>query len=104
MFDGVPAHVNLVEVRECLQAMAGVAQVNDLHVWAMGTSEVALTAHLVMPDGPADDDFLRAGRPDAAGALRHRPHHAAVGAPAAGGGLRRGVMWFLPRFRGWAVE
>ena len=39
--------------------MAGVAQVNDLHVWAMGTSEVALTAHLVMPGGPADDDFLR---------------------------------------------
>ena len=59
MFDGVPAHLNLVEVRECLQAMAGVAQVNDLHVWAMGTSEVALTAHLVMPGGPADDDFLR---------------------------------------------
>ena len=25
----------------------------------MGTSEVALTAHLVMPGGPADDDFLR---------------------------------------------
>jgi cobalt-zinc-cadmium efflux system protein len=59
MFDGVPAHVNLVEVRECLQGMAGVAQVSDLHVWAMGTAEVALTAHLVMPDGPADDAFLR---------------------------------------------
>lgn len=59
LFDGVPAHVNLVEVRECLQGMAGVSQVSDLHVWAMGTSEVALTAHLVMPDGPADDAFLR---------------------------------------------
>jgi cobalt-zinc-cadmium efflux system protein len=58
MVDGVPAHLNLVEVRECLLGLQGVAQVHDLHVWAMGTAEVALTAHLVMPDGPADDQFL----------------------------------------------
>lgn len=60
MVDGVPAHLNLVEVHGCLQGLPGVAQVHDLHVWAMGTSEVALTAHLVMPDGPADDGFLTA--------------------------------------------
>ncbi len=60
MVDGVPAHLNLVEVRECLQGLPGVAQVHDLHVWAMGTSEVALTAHLVMPAAPADDVFLQA--------------------------------------------
>ncbi len=58
MVDGVPAHVNLVDVRECLRALPGVEQVHDLHVWAMGTAEVALTAHLLMPDGTADDEFL----------------------------------------------
>ncbi len=68
LFDGVPEHVDLHEVRECLQAMPGVAQVSDLHVWAMGTAEVALTAHLVMPQGPADDAFLSA----AANELRAR--------------------------------
>jgi len=35
-----------------------VTQVHDLHIWAMGTSHVALTAHLVMPQGQADDAFL----------------------------------------------
>jgi cobalt-zinc-cadmium efflux system protein len=68
LFDGVPEHVDLSEVRDCLQAMPGVVQVSDLHVWAMGTAEVALTAHLVMPQAPADDAFLSA----AANELRTR--------------------------------
>ena len=60
MIDGVPSHLNLVEVRECLLSLPGVAAVDDLHVWAMGTAEVALTAHLTMPQAPADDAFLAA--------------------------------------------
>lgn len=60
LFDGVPEHLELDEVRSFLRGLPGVAEVSDLHVWAMGTGhgEVALTAHLVMPDGPADDAFL----------------------------------------------
>ncbi len=58
MFDGVPASVDLGEVRSLLEGLPGVARVHDLHVWAMGTSEIALTAHLLMPHGHADDAFL----------------------------------------------
>lgn len=60
LFDGVPEQVDLAEVRTFLAALPGVAAVSDLHVWAMGTTEIALTAHLVMPQGPADDAFLAA--------------------------------------------
>jgi cobalt-zinc-cadmium efflux system protein len=55
---GVPEGVELAEVRASLAALPGVAGVHDLHVWPMGTSEIALTAHLVMPDGHPGDRFL----------------------------------------------
>ncbi len=59
LFDGVPDSVNLREVEALLMALPGVERVHDLHVWAMGTSEIALTAHLVMPGEPPDDAFLQ---------------------------------------------
>ncbi len=59
LFDGVPDHVDLGAVQALLASLPGVARVHDLHVWAMGTADVALTAHLVMPEGAPDDAFLR---------------------------------------------
>lgn len=57
-FDGVPHSVELPAVREHLAALPGVSEVHDLHVWAMGSSETALTAHLVMPSGHPGDVFI----------------------------------------------
>jgi cobalt-zinc-cadmium efflux system protein len=59
LFDGVPEHIKLPEVRDCLQAIAGVASVHDLHVWAMSTAEPALTAHLVTRGGRSSEEILR---------------------------------------------
>jgi cobalt-zinc-cadmium efflux system protein len=59
LFDGVPEGLDLREVRALLESLPGVAGVYDLHVWAMGTTELALTAHLAMPAGGGDDAFLR---------------------------------------------
>lgn len=47
LFDGVPDSVDPDAVRQLLQGLPGVTDVHDLHVWAMGTSQIALTAHLV---------------------------------------------------------
>ena len=54
----VPAHINLREVQEFLANLPGVADVQDLHIWGMSTTETALTVHLVMPDGYPDDKFM----------------------------------------------
>jgi cobalt-zinc-cadmium efflux system protein len=47
LFDGVPDSVDTQAVRQLLLGLPKVSEVHDLHVWAMGTSQIALTAHLV---------------------------------------------------------
>ncbi len=55
--DAAPAHIDVGEVRAFLCEQPGVTAVHDLHVWAMGARDPALTAHLVRPEG-SDDAFL----------------------------------------------
>jgi cobalt-zinc-cadmium efflux system protein len=54
----VPDGVDQDAVRAHLAGLLGVAAVHDLHIWPMSTTETALTAHLVMPDGFPGDGFL----------------------------------------------
>lgn len=59
---GVPDSVDATGVTAFLAAQPGVTEVHDVHIWAMSTTETALTAHLVMPAGyPGDaaiDDIV----------------------------------------------
>lgn len=57
--DAVPANVDLLQVRRYLSELSEVAAVHDLHIWAMSTTEIALTAHLVMPASAGGDAFLQ---------------------------------------------
>jgi cobalt-zinc-cadmium efflux system protein len=52
---GVPDSVDATSVTAFLAAQPGVTEVHDVHIWAMSTTETALTAHLVMPDGYPGD-------------------------------------------------
>jgi cobalt-zinc-cadmium efflux system protein len=58
VMDMVPERLDQQEVSDWLAALPGVVQVHDLHIWALGTTEVALTAHLVRPGAALDDAFL----------------------------------------------
>jgi cobalt-zinc-cadmium efflux system protein len=56
---GVPGAVDAHAVRRYLESVDGVARVHDLHIWGMSTTENALTAHLVFPQGFPGDTRLR---------------------------------------------
>jgi cobalt-zinc-cadmium efflux system protein len=64
--DAEPKHINLEKVREFLLAQKGVENIHDLHIWAMSTTKVALTAHLIIPEG-INDNFI--------GDLQHELEH-----------------------------
>ena len=66
--NAAPRSIDPAAVREYLEALPEVADVHDLHIWAMSTTENALTAHLVMPAGHPGDAFLHR----IAGELEHR--------------------------------
>ncbi len=60
----VPDQVDLDAVSAYLLSRPGVSAIHDLHIWAMSTTETALTAHLVIPEGYPGDaaiDAITAG-------------------------------------------
>ncbi len=57
--DAVPRGISLKEVENHLKTIPGVKEIHDLHIWAMSTTETALTVHLVMPDSNPGDYFLK---------------------------------------------
>jgi len=55
--DAVPRDMDPEAVKAYLSSLPGITGVHDMHIWAMSTTETALTVHLIKPD-PKDDDVL----------------------------------------------
>jgi cobalt-zinc-cadmium efflux system protein len=61
--DGAPRGIDVAEVQAWLAGLPGVEEIHDLHIWAMSTTETALTAHVIRPaarleSGDDADHFL----------------------------------------------
>jgi cobalt-zinc-cadmium efflux system protein len=57
--DAVPVHIDPKAVRAYLEELPHVLGVHDLHIWALSTTETALTGHLVVDGQSCDASFLR---------------------------------------------
>ncbi len=57
--DAVPVGIDVGEIKEYLSGLPGIVDVHDLHIWAMSSTEVALTAHLIKPDHTNDDELIK---------------------------------------------
>lgn len=56
--DSVPQSIDIAGVKRYLNGLEPVCQIHDLHVWAMSTTEVALSVHLIVDTDSLSVDFL----------------------------------------------
>ncbi|TFF33919.1 cation diffusion facilitator family transporter [Mucilaginibacter psychrotolerans] len=70
--DGVPKEMDLAKIESELKKAKGVVDVHHMHVWALSTTENALTAHLVVkPEDMGNFDNIKHD-------LRHRLEHLSI--------------------------
>jgi cobalt-zinc-cadmium efflux system protein len=73
LLEGVPEGLELEAVAAAIASTPGVADVHDLHIWALTSNAPSLSAHVVVRDG-ADTDAVRVAVADAL-ADRFHIHH-----------------------------
>jgi cobalt-zinc-cadmium efflux system protein len=59
LLEGVPSHLEIREVRDCLIGTPGVSDVHDLHLWSLAGESPLLTAHLVLDHSAPAETVLR---------------------------------------------
>lgn len=57
--DAVPHGIDVREVKSYLEDLKNISDIHDLHIWALSTTETALTVHLVTTDNMIDNHFLQ---------------------------------------------
>jgi cobalt-zinc-cadmium efflux system protein len=59
LMEGVPAHLDVAEVRAALLELPGAIDVHDLHIWTVGSGWVSLSGHIVAKAGVLQSGLLR---------------------------------------------
>jgi len=55
LLEGTPRGISLTEIRTAMQAVEGVVNVHDLHVWSLGSNSSALACHVTIADIPPSE-------------------------------------------------
>jgi cobalt-zinc-cadmium efflux system protein len=61
LLEGLPRGIHLQDVTSAIEAIQGVLDVHDLHIWSLGSSTHALSCHVLIADVPlsASDAILQ---------------------------------------------
>lgn len=55
LLEGTPNSLRLADVRVAMQAVSGVMDVHDLHVWSLGSNSHALASHVTIGEMPMSE-------------------------------------------------
>ena len=58
LLEGVPTGLDTAEIGHSMATIAGVSSVHDLHVWSLSSTEISLSAHIVIEDMRDWQDIL----------------------------------------------
>lgn len=58
LLEGAPQGLSLPEIRQQMQAVEGVVNVHDLHVWSLGSHSRALSCHVAIADIPPSESAV----------------------------------------------
>lgn len=58
LLDAVPPSIDFMQVKNDLLAIPSVAEVNDLHIWQIGTGQTLLSAHIRMAEASSDSEAI----------------------------------------------
>jgi cobalt-zinc-cadmium efflux system protein len=58
LLEGVPAGIDVAQIKTSIAGVAGVASVHDLHIWSLTKGQHSLTAHIVLEE-KADGETVR---------------------------------------------
>jgi cobalt-zinc-cadmium efflux system protein len=50
LMNATPPGINLTEIKNTLEAIEGIGEIHDLHVWNPSAESIALAAHITVPD------------------------------------------------------
>lgn len=87
LLEGVPAHLELADIRAAIAGSPGVAGVHDLHVWSLSSDDVSLSVHVALT-ASSDSDTVRRGVAKVL-AERFAIEHATIQTEGPGGATRR---------------
>jgi cobalt-zinc-cadmium efflux system protein len=60
LLEGTPSHINIQSVVRCMEGVAGIQEVHDLHVWTISSGKDALSAHVTADRGASARELLNA--------------------------------------------
>lgn len=76
--DGVPPNVDLKKVEEIFNKYGNIVSYQHLHIWALSSTENALTAHIILVNTKTSSDFLAVKKKLKAELIHANIHHATL--------------------------
>lgn len=76
--DAVPADIDVSEIRELIAAQPNIIDAHHIHIWAMSTTENALTAHISVSEEIGFNEKMKLVQNLKHKLLHHNIHHSTI--------------------------